>query len=378
MIYILFFILSLVVVWRFNVKGSDNSPLLIVFVFLFFLLGIFRDTTVGTDIMLYDGGGYYEIWQSPKSNSFSYVEKGFVWLTIVLKGFCNSYYFYYGAIFFITMLFYYLSAKKMHINPALFFAIYILSSAFIGSFNTIRQNLALSAGVLVFSHLLYGFDIRNNTLKNVIKRIALFELFIFLLSYGFHTSILILTILPLFLLKGVQNLLSKELILWGLLLIVTLINLRYGTLIQKYVILANGLLNIGERADSWAQTIELYGDSIEASHGVLSSFVMGAFAILLSKGQRGVLFYIGFIGLLLASMASVNLGTIGRVFNNLSIFIYFYYALIFCNFRFTYKLFNLKIGWVMLTLLIVFWISVFYNTVLLNETVSPYHTYLFK
>ena len=377
MIYILFFIISLALVLRFSIKGSNNSSFLMIFVFLFFMLGIFRDTTVGTDIMLYDGGGDYDIWKNPGSYSYGYVEKGFILLTIVLKSIYDSYYFYYGAIFLLTMLLYYLSAKRMHINPALFFAIYFISSTFIGSFNTIRQNLALSAGVYIYSCLLYGYDIKGR-LKDVVKRIAIYELLIILLSYGFHTSVLILSLLPLFLLNGVQKVLSKDIVLWALLFVVTLINVRYGELVQKYVILANGFLNIGERADFWAETIEMYGDSIEAAHGFLSSFVAGAFAIMLSKGNRNILFYIGFIGLLLASLASANLGTVGRVFNNLSIFIYLYYALIFRGFIKSYELFGLRIGWAAMALLFVFWISVFYNTVLLNESVSPYQTYLFK
>ena len=106
-IYVLLIILSLVVLIRngfFNYKKhNDRSFVGCLLILLFVLVGMFRDTTIGTDIGL--GGGYNDFWLSP--NGFEReIEPLFTYFTFVIKRISNSYYFYYSLIFFLNILFY--------------------------------------------------------------------------------------------------------------------------------------------------------------------------------------------------------------------------------------------------------------------------------
>ena len=183
--------------------------------------------------------------------------------------------------------------------------------------------------------------------------------------------------LPIFYIRKIQELLSKDVVLWILLFAVFCINVLYGVYIQLAVIWLQSTLHIGGRADFWISVIERFGDDIVSSHGSLTILISGSIAILASKNRRDVLFYMGFVGFLLSSLASANLGTVGRVFNNISIFLVVYYARIFGNILVSYKIKNLDLRWLVITLLLFDWLTGFYFTTILNNTVSPYKSYLF-
>lgn len=379
MFYWLIFIFSILIVLRYSRVDYNESTFCKAYVLLIIAIGIFRDTTIGTDIRN-PLGGYYVLWKDPfNANDMENVEYGFLYFSYIIKNICSSYYFYYGFIFALTMSFYYFAAKKMNINPSVFFAIFFMSSTIITSYNVIRQILALSAVVLAYSLLLYQKNLFNieQSKRVYIVRVIIYELFVIFLSTGFHTSIIILTIIPLFSIKGIQKILSKDWILWFLLISVIFANFYYGQYIQQFVITVQSYLHIGGRAEFWTEVLEKYGDGITATHGYLTILLSGSIAILASRGRRNDLFYIGFSGFLLASLASSNLGTVGRIFNNISIFLFFYYAQIFGELVKSYKLFNIDVRWVLVALFIFDWGTGFYYTTILNNSISPYKSYLF-
>lgn len=380
MTYWIVFLLSVVILLKFSRKDYDKSWFCKIFVFIIFFLGVFRDTTIGTDIRLSGGGDYYSIWKTPFSSIQSdRLEVGFLYLTSLFKSIYNSYYFYYGAIYAITIGLYFWAAKRMKINPAVFFAIFFMSSTIIACYNIIRQTLALSAGMLAYSIILYGIDNNNGFKKSssLFRRVAIYEILIVLLSFGIHTSVVILGVVPLFNIKTIKAMLSKEIVLWGLLAFVVIINYAFSEVIQSYFLLFQSFFNLGERQEFWAEVIEKYGDNISSSHGIMSSLLVGSLAILASRGRRNNLFFIGYVGLLLTQLASVNLGTLGRLFSNLSLFLIYFYAQIFGDLLTEYKIFGTDFRKLIVLLLILFWLSSFYFTTILNESISPYQTYLF-
>lgn len=379
MIYWIVFFISLFVVLCLSKVDYDKNTLCKLYVLLIIALGVFRDTTIGTDIKT-PLGGYYMLWKDPFNiNDLENVEYGFLCFSYIIKFIWSSYYFYYGSIFALTMGFYFFSAKKMNINPAVFFAILFMSSTIISSYNVIRQILALSAVVLAYSLLLYktSYFTAEQTKKLYLVQTFLYELFVILLSIGFHFSTIVLTILPLFGIKKIQNVLTKDLVLWFLLFVVVFVNFYYGKYIQQFVIIAQSYLHVGGRAEFWVDVVEQYGESIEASHGLATIIISGSIAILASRSRRNVLFYIGYCGFLLSSLASTNLGTVGRLFDNLSIFLIFYYAQIIGELLKSYKLFSFDARWLILFLFIFDWSTGFYFTTILNKSISPYQTYLF-
>lgn len=360
-----------------NVEYKKNTFCLI-FIFFIIALGVFRDTTVGTDIQISLFSHYYGIWRTPLAGT-SHAEYGFIILTLILK-IIDSYYFYYGAIFAMTMGLYIISAKKMGINVAVFFAVFFASSTIISSFNIIRQILALSAAMVAYSFLIYDWDFvqRGKTNSVIFKNIAIYEAIILTLTFGFHLSIVILTVVPLFHMKTIRKFLSKDIVLWMLLLLVVIVCTRYGSTVQRIIIVLESQIDLGERADFWAEVIEYFGDNISSTQGIGTTIVSGAIAILASRRRRNVLFCIGFIGLLLAQIGASGLGTIGRIFNNMALFLYFYYAQIFGELLKKYKfVFKENVGWIIILLIFVFWTSRFYNMVIVNSSISPYKTYLF-
>lgn len=377
MIYWMVFLLSLFVLFVYSRVDYTKSTFCKFYVFIIIALGVFRDTTIGTDIMLSGGGHYYALWKSPLSG-LTHSEYGFLVLTSYLKTLVNSYYFYYGSIFAMTMGMYFFAAKKFGINPAIFFSIFFISSTITSSYNIIRQIFTLSACVLVFSYFLY--DVNFETGKNArisYFKIAIYEMLIMLLAIGFHTSTIILVLLPLFHISYIQKFLSRDAVLWILLVLVVIVNFRYSDQIQEYVIMANSVLGLGERADFWAEVVENYGENINSSHGIGTTIIFGSIAILASRGKRNLLFFIGFIGLLLSNLASVSLGTVGRVFNNLSIFLIFYYAQIFGELLNSYTIYKTDFRWAIVMLFIITWTYNFYIMTIMSPSISPYKTYLF-
>lgn len=369
--YYVVFVISVFILFWFGKRNIKNDWVCRFFIIIIFALGAFRDTCIGTDIMLYGGGDYYSLWKNPFHDFESdRLEYGFIILTYILKKIYNSYYFYYGSLFIINFFLYYKVAKKINVNPAVFFAILFVTCDITYSFNILRQMLGFSLGMFVFVCFQDKF-VLNRASKRIIN-VLWYELFIFLISVGFHYSIFVLALLPLFIIPIIQKLLNKDVLLWGLLVSVVYIMAMYQDWIQLALLGLQRILKFGDRADFWMTQIEI--SDIEASHGIGTTIIMGSLAILISKGRRDVYFYIGFVGFLLSNLASVNLGIMGRVFLNYSLFLELYYSKIwFCipN-RKSEKIifYSFKI------LLILFWARAFYYGFIMVEDLSPYKSYL--
>lgn len=364
LIYLLLIGLSLVLLIRngfFNYKKeNDRSFIGVLLILLIIFVGTFRDTTVGTDIGL--GGGYSEYWQNP--NGFERdLEPLFAYFTLFIKNISDSYYFYYSLIFILNIFFYYLACKKIEVSFSLFLAILFLSSLLTPSFNVIRQMLGLSVGLYMYSVFYYG---KPTTIRNIV----IFEISIILCSL-IHTSVVLLCFIPILDIPAVSQLFSKT---WFISLIAVLCILLSSSGINQIIQLVLRFSGVfGERADMYLNVVDNF--DIERSHGFLSDLINFTLIIILSRNNRNTLFRICFCGYAFSCLSAATLGVLGRAFDNLLIFSCLYYAQNWSVIM-PYNQNKLIVIGAML-LRILFWLTSVYFTVLQNESICPYDSYLF-
>lgn len=360
MYYIVILFSVILLAWQPRKINKDYKLIAGLYIFIVICMGVFRDTTIGTDTAL--DGGYHDIWMNP-FGGLDYVEKGFQYIVAAIKWLVPSYYFFYGFFFFLTVIVYCRVAKNLKCESCVLIAVMFLSLTLVQSFNIFRQ----LAG-LCFACLAYTFFILNK------KNVLLYEISILLLMFLFHRSLAILIIIPIFEIPKVQLFLDHELILWGLFVGAIVLSSIGRDYINSLILMSEGVF--GDRADHYVEFQEMYGEMIERGHGVVSDVITGSLYLLISRGRRDSIFYIGFLGLILNIFAGSFLGTIARLFLNLSVFMMLYWAKYWFEFSKGKKLFSMNN--IVKFLRVIFWITTLYYSLLTNETMAPYKSYLFQ
>lgn len=339
-----------------------------IFIFFIIVTGALRDATIGTDISLY-GSGYHMIWKNPYGYPRD-IEPGFLYLTNLIKSIAPSYYLYYSLLYILNILFYCLACRRLGINKILFLAILLISGLLAPSFNVVRQMLALSIGLFVYS----CFFSRKSESSFKIKNVFLYEVAIVITAIFFHRSLFLLIIIPCFHIKCIKKTLSNDYVLWGLLALSLFISIFGDTYVQLALAYSEG--RFGERADFYANLYQQYADSTDATHGYLTNIINGFLAILLSKKRRDPLFLVGFVGLLLSGISSSGLATLGRVFDNMTIFFNLYLASRWFDLYNINSLITKRVN-ILKFLRILFWMTSLYYTLFTNDSLNPYKTFLF-
>ena len=374
-IYFILIALSVILLSFRNDKSKMYQTLGILFLFLIYFIGAFRDASIGTDIALNEDG-YHLLWTNP-FHYYRDMEKGFVYLTYIIKTLIPSYYIYYSVIYIITLSFFCASAKRLGVNRYGFIAILFLAGYLHISFNIIRQMLAMSIALYIYSlYFSKTFDVLENENKTrYIKNTIFFELLLLILAFTMHGSVLILSIVPLFDIKAICRFLDHDSVLFALLGLTIYISV-VG---HDHIIIALTFLEgyFGSRADTYIIDYVSNSETYEASHGYITSLVNGMIAILISKGRRNKFFYLGFWGILFTEIASSGLGTIGRTFYMLQYFINLYYCQIWYKSSPKSTTYNQTKMTFVKILRVFFWLSSLYYTLLLNNSVNPYKTFLF-
>ncbi len=374
-IYFILIALSVLLLSFRNDKSKMYQILGILFLFLIYFVGAFRDASIGTDIELNDDG-YHLLWKNP-FHYYRDVEPGFKYLTFIIKTLIPSYYAYYSIIFIITLSFFIASAKKLGVNRYGFIAIIFLAGYLHICFNIIRQMLGISIAFYLYSlYYTKTFNILNGEISHrYVKNTIIFELLVLILALTIHGSILILTIVPLFDIKPICKFLDNDIVLLALLGITIFISV----IGHDYILLALTFFEgfWGERADTYIADYLANSESFDAAHGYITSLVNGLIAILISKGRRNKFFFIGFWGIILTEIASSGMGTLGRTFTNLQYFIFLFYCQIWYGPLSNKTVLNNLKMLTLKTLRIAFWLSSLYYTLLINESVNPYKTFLF-
>ena len=350
--------------WNSKQKRKYNQ-VGVIFVVLILFIGGFRDATIGTDIAIHDDG-YYMLWKNP----FNYprnLETGFVFLTALIKWIFPSYYFYYSVIYILTILLFCYASKKLGINHILFLAMILIGGLLGPCFNVIRQMLALSIGLSVYA-LFWSNDLHSD----FIKRVAKYEVAIIVAGFLFHQSLFLLTIVPFLGIRKIFDFLNKDLVLFSLLGGALFLIIAGSDYINLALFFLEG--RISGRAEFWANTYAQAGDTVEATHGYMTTLLNGIIAILLSRNNRDVYFMTGFLGLLLSGICASSLGTIGRAFDNLTVFLLLFWAKYWFQLYKSFKLHPISYGLQLSR--IVLWISSLYFTLFTNESLNPYKTFI--
>lgn len=374
-IYLILIIISILLLSFRNDKKNIFQFLGVVFIFLIFVVGAIRDASIGTDVEL-NGDGYHLFWKTPL-HYYRDVEPGFKYLTVFIKTLFPSYYAYYSIIYIITVFFFCAFARRMKVSVAGFIAIIFLAGYLHICFNIIRQMLGISLALYIYS-IYYSrtFDIHKCKIRTqYVKNTIIFELLVLILAFTVHGSILILIIVPLFDIEAICRFLNKDIVLYTLLGLSIFISVVGHDYIMMVLTVFDG--NVGERANMYISDYIANYESFEASHGYITSLVNGLIAILISKGRRNKFFFIGFWGIILTEIASSGMGTLGRTFTNLQYFIFLFYCQIWYGPLSNKTVLNNLKMLTLKTLRISFWLSSLYYTLLINESVNPYKTFLF-
>lgn len=374
-IYFILITLSILLLSFKNNKSKGYQIVGIIFLFLIYFVGAFRDASIGTDIELNDDG-YHLLWMDP-FHYYRDVESGFMYFTYFLKVLFPSYYAYYSIIYILSISLFCAAAKKLGGNRYAFVAVILLAGYLHICFNIIRQMLGISLALYLYSIYYTKTFVKpdNDISKKYVKNTIIIELLFFLLATTIHGSILILTIIPLFDCKSVCNFLDNDIILFALLGF----SIFISVIGHDYIIIALTVFegNVGERADTYIADYLANSESFEAAHGYITSLANGLIAIFISKGRRNKFFFIGFLGILLTEIASSGMGTIGRTFFNLQYFINLYYCQVWYMTLPHETMFNKIKMLAIKSLRIVFWLSSLYYTLLINDSINPYKTFLF-
>jgi len=185
-IYIILIIISLILFGLRNSIAYNNAILrkliLASVIMLLLALTIFRGITVGTDYMAYNS--YY--YSSSAELKMQYIENGYILLNSLARS-LNLFIIIPMLEFAISFFGMFSLAKVSKCNDFSFVSMYILTYTYMQSFNTLRQFIAM--GFISFGCTFLFRDRKGKTLW--------FLLFI-LLACQFHSSSLIMLIIPLF------------------------------------------------------------------------------------------------------------------------------------------------------------------------------------
>ena len=171
-------------------------------VFFIFILGAFRDKSVGTDTKGIYWGNFKLTTLDPGTWShYTPFEPGYnVFIGLLKEYVCPSYELFYGLSFAIFFICFVVFLNKTSVRPlvALFFFIAVGYLGF--SFNAMRQCVALGLACLSIVYLL-----ENG--KNVKYLIV-----IMLISILFHKSFMLMMILPIFRFEWIKSFLTKKIL----------------------------------------------------------------------------------------------------------------------------------------------------------------------
>jgi len=367
--YYILILLSLVLI-LYNKKNIFFHKLLgNSLIVLVFAAGIFRDTTIGTDLMQSSSGGYFQMWQNIYSAD-TRIEPGFVWFTKIVR-IIPSFYFYYGLIFFINILCYFKAAEKLNISKPLLAAFLVLTFFLFNSYNIIRQMMGLGLCVYIVACFV-------SEQEKKIKEYILYLTEIIAVTFLIHKSLFILILVPLLDIKYIQNKLDNKLILWSILFF----SLLFSSMLRSQIdeIIFNYSYLLGDRGEFWADVHEMYHneDSEKTLNFIIANLVTGFLYIQLSA-KRNTIFYIAFGAYIIHVVIGDSMGVIGRVLLNLNIFSCFFFAENWWSMINTYKgkPFTYYLTFFVILFKIALWVNALNGALLSNSQLFPYKTYLF-
>lgn len=207
----LIYITAYLLITAFAFISPKQKKYSLITIIILCIIVFFRDTTVGTDVMNYSVNFRKINWHESSWNYYIPFEPGFNYFILFFKNYIlNDHMICWGTIGIIYVLCFYKFAKKYtsNINVALF-CFYALGTYFL-VFNIMRQSFACAILLLLFSYI----NLNNPSKKDIIISI----IGIFLIGLLFHPTIYIFYVFLLFYTKQIQNMISKKLMVFLLII----------------------------------------------------------------------------------------------------------------------------------------------------------------
>lgn len=182
---IYFIILFLLLIFSFN---NRSKTLYIISFVLLCILGVFRGETVGTDNLIYQANFNATTMDSKSWSMYTEFEPGFAWIMAYFKTYIiDNFYVFRGVIFIVFMFGINFLIQKNCKNAILALFLFVLLLFYTGSFNIMRQYAALGLFCFILPWL------------TTPKKLLLYEISVLIIAFFIHRTIIIMTVLPIFL-----------------------------------------------------------------------------------------------------------------------------------------------------------------------------------
>ena len=248
---------------------------------------------------------------------FTEFEPGFSWIMAVFKKYISSDYLHFMGCLFVAYMVgicFHIKTESRNWILALFF--FIILRYYSISFNIMRQTFALSLFCFVF-------PLSNN--KN---KIVIYELLVLFLTFYFHRSMIVLTIIPFLNYEYVNRYFCNRKIVYVILLVSYACVFLSSLLYKLIPFLVSSLSLLGSRYTTYLGM----SNEAETTVSVLSSFLNTAFCFFItyittSKQRTNIFFKILIVGTVLSN----TLGALSDLFLRISTNLLFFQIVFYTN-----------------------------------------------
>lgn len=343
---ILCFVLSL------DDDKKRQRPFYFALLILLIFIGAFRGLNVGADLSGSYLEKYFFINMNPMSwDAGSEMEPGFCFYLAYLKTHFGSYQLFYALSFAITMLCIHFLINRYSRNPVLSIFFLVLLHYYTWPFNAIRQGMAIGFVFLTIPLLE----------KQSLFRILIFEVLILLITFGWHRTCIVFTILPILFRRDFRvRFAKKRERIYFVLIVSYLIVLSSEFVHQFYAQFASSIQFLGERYSGYAYASADSEHTKSALSALLQTGIALYITYIVPKKVLSNPFYILYI----AGMVISNvLGAYNALFLRVGTNLLYFSIILFANLWYNNHLKNLDLYKITVVL---YGLILFSNTLLKN------------
>lgn len=289
----------LIILSIFLPRRFDNVTFPLTVIILLFM-GCFRGINVGTDVLVYLKN-FAPITSDARTwNVYTPFEPGYNFLMASMKEYItDSYYLFYGFVFFVTFLLLVFFIRKHSPRPQ--FSLFLLYTFcyYFASMNYMRQYFALA--ICLF---LLCFYLKENG-----WRWFIFTAVVCVIAVLFHSSLIVFALLPLINYVFVDRQIHKSILYIGL--IASVFFFFTKTYLISILLFAASLLS--DRYSTYIQW-GLYDQATYSSLEMLLLVTFCAFVIYLEKNTRSLFFYMYYISIVFRTSFITLVPMLGRIY----------------------------------------------------------------
>lgn len=255
-------------------KNNSNSYYWAFFIFLFFL-AFFRAKSVGIDNGIYSMNFIYSTMNPSSWSAYTEFEPGFAWFTAFFKTYISQNYLLYMGVLYTVYALGVNHLFKRADDRLLCLFFWVLFLFYTQSFNIMRQYFALGLYFWYFP-LLEKMDSHN---KGNIKCLVLYVCLVFLTAFYVHRSLIVMSIIPLFIYCKHWRIFNDKKYLCGL-VVASYIVIFANTLLYRLIPYFIGYFSfLGDRYVGYVST----SANAEVTISKISSLLDVAFAVYVLK-----------------------------------------------------------------------------------------------